>query len=96
MKYNSEEVREKYKDLFEFSLDLIYVNDMRGNFLDGNNIALNKLGFTRDEIPDISFTNLIDRENLMRAIKITNEIKETGRQSERSEYKLKTKEGYLC
>ena len=55
MKYNREKVREKYKDLFEFSLDLIYVNDMRGNFLDANDIALEKLGFNRDEIPDISF-----------------------------------------
>jgi len=93
MKYNKEEVREKYKDLFEFSLDLIYVNDLRGNFLDANEIALKKLGFKRDEISDISFIDLIDRENLIRAIKITNEIKKTGKQSERSEYKLKTREG---
>jgi PAS domain S-box-containing protein len=93
LKYNREEVREKYKDLFEFSLDLIYVNDMRGNFLDANNIALKKLGFQRDEIPDISFIDLIDKENLMKAIKVTNELKKIGSQSERSEYKLKTKQG---
>lgn len=93
MKFNREEIREKYKDLFEFSLDLIYVNDLRGNFLDANNVALKKLGFKRDEIPDISFIDLLDRENLMKAIKVTNEIRKTGKQSERSEYKLKTKEG---
>ena len=93
MKFDREEIREKYKDLFEFSLDLIYVNDMRGNFLDANDIALKKLGFKRDEIPDISFIDLLDRDNLMKAIKVTNEIRKTGKQSERSEYKLKTKEG---
>jgi PAS domain S-box-containing protein len=93
MKYNREEVREKFKDLFEYSLDLIYVNDMRGNFLDANDIALNKLGFKREEITDISFIDLIDKENLMRAIKITNEIRKSGKQSKRSEYKLKTKAG---
>jgi len=93
MKFNREEIREKYKDLFEFSLDLIYVNDLRGNFLDANDVALKKLGFKRDEIPDISFIDLLDRDNLMKAIKVTNEIRKTGRQSERSEYKLKTKEG---
>ncbi len=93
MRFNSEEIREKYKDLFEFSLDLIYVNDLRGNFLDANDVALKKLGFKRDEIPDISFIDLLDRDNLMKAIKVTNEIRKTGKQSEHSEYKLKTKEG---
>ena len=93
MKFNREEIREKYKDLFEYSLDLIYINDMRGNFLDANDIALKMLGFERDEIPDISFIDLLDQENLMKAIKVTNEIRKTGKQSERSEYKLKTKEG---
>ena len=93
MRFNSEEIREKYKDLFEFSLDLIYVNDLRGNFLDANDVALKKLGFKRDEIPDISFIDLLDRDNLMKAIKVTNEIRKTGKQSEHNEYKLKTKEG---
>lgn len=57
MKYNREEVREKFKDLFEYSLDLIYVNDMRGNFLDANDIALNKLGFKREKLQ--TFLSLI-------------------------------------
>ena len=93
MKYNREEIREKYKDLFEYSLDLIYVNDLRGNFLDANDIALEILGYKRDEIPDISFIDLLDEANLMKALKVTNEIKKTGKQSERSEYKLKTSNG---
>ncbi|MHA1914038.1 MAG: PAS domain-containing sensor histidine kinase [Promethearchaeota archaeon] len=93
MKYNAEEIREKYKDLFEYSLDIIYVNDLRGNFLDANDIALETLGYKRNEIPDISFIDLLDEENLMKALKVTNEIKKTGRQSKRSEYKLKTSSG---
>jgi PAS domain S-box-containing protein len=93
MKYSREEVREKYKDLFDYSLDLIYVNDFRGNFLDANNIALEKLEYKRKEIPNISFIDLLDEENLFKAIKVTNEIKKNGKQSERSEYKLKTKTG---
>ena len=88
MKYNAEEIREKYKDLFEFSLDIIYVNDLRGNFLDANDIALETLGYKRNEIPDISFIDLLDEENLMKALKVTNEIRKTGKQSKRSEYKL--------
>lgn len=93
MKYNREEIREKYRDLFEFSLDLIYVHDTKGNFLDANEIALKTLGFSRVEIPNISFIDLLDEENLIKAIKVTNEIRKNGRQAKRSEYMLKTKNG---
>ncbi len=93
MKYNKEEIREKYKDLFENSLDLIYVNDLKGNILDANEIALKSLGYNREEIPNISFINLVDKENLFKAIKVTKEIVEKGKQTERSEYKLRKKDG---
>ncbi|MFX1490546.1 MAG: PAS domain-containing protein, partial [Promethearchaeota archaeon] len=92
MKYNREEIREKYRDLFEYSLDMIYINDFRGNFLDANEIALKSLGYKREEIPNISFIDLLDEENLLKALKVTNEIRKTGKQTVRSEYKLKTKQ----
>lgn len=93
MKYNREEIREKYRDLFEYSLDMIYINDFRGNFLDANEIALKSLGYKREEIPNISFIDLLDEENLLKALKVTDEIRKTGKQTVRSEYKLKTKQG---
>ncbi|MFX1495146.1 MAG: PAS domain S-box protein [Promethearchaeota archaeon] len=93
MNYNKEEIREKFKDLFEHSLDLIYVNDLNGNFLDANEITLITLGYERDEIPNISFIDLLDKEDLMKAQMVTKEIKKTGKQSKRSEYKVKTKYG---
>jgi len=93
MDYNKEEIREKFKDLFEHSLDLIYVNDLNGNFLDANEITLITLGYERDEIPNISFIDLLDKENLVKAYKVTKEIKRVGKQSKRSEYKIKTKTG---
>jgi len=93
MKYNKEEIREKFKDLFENSLDLIYVHDLKGNFLDANEIALKSLGYKREEIPDLSFIDLVDKENLFKAIKVTKEIVEKGKQTERSEYKLRKKDG---
>ncbi|MHA2008911.1 MAG: PAS domain S-box protein [Promethearchaeota archaeon] len=93
MKYNREDIKEKYKDLFEYSLDLIYVSDLRGNFLDANDIALKILGYTREEIPNITFVNLIEREELVKAFKVIKEIRETGKQSKRRQYKLRTKNG---
>ncbi|MFX0012255.1 MAG: PAS domain-containing protein, partial [Candidatus Hermodarchaeota archaeon] len=91
--YNKEEVREKYKELFEHSLDLIYVNDLDGNFLDASDLTLIALGFDREEIPNLSFIDLLDRDDLIKAYNITKEIRKTGKQSAQSEYKVKTKTG---
>ena len=93
IEYNKEEVREKYKELFEHSLDLIYVNDLNGNFLDASDLTLIALGMNKEDIPDISFIDLLDRDNLIKAYKVTKEIRKTGKQSAQSEYKLKTKMG---
>jgi PAS domain S-box-containing protein len=95
MKYKRDEIKEKYQDLFEYSLDLIYVNDLRGNFLDANDIALKILGYKREEIPNISFINLIEKDELIKAYKVIKEIKDTGKQSTRRQYKLKTKYGKI-
>jgi len=93
IEYNKKEVREKYKDLFEHSLDLIYVNDLNGNFLDASDLTLIALGMEREDIPNISFIDLLDRDNLIKAYKVTKELRKTGKQSAQSEYKLKTKMG---
>ncbi len=93
IEYYREEVREKYKELFEHSLDLIYVNDLNGNFLDASDLTLIALGIDREDIPNISFIDLLDRDNLIKAYKVTKEIRKTGKQSAQSEYKLKTKMG---
>jgi len=93
IEYNREEVREKYKALFEHSLDLIYVNDLNGNFLDASDLTLIALGMDNEDIPNISFIDLLDRDNLIKAYKVTKELRKTGFQSAQSEYKLKTKMG---
>ena len=61
---NKDEIREKFKDLFDYSLDFIYVSDLKGNFIDANEIALKTLGYEREEIPNISFQNLVDEDDL--------------------------------
>ncbi|MFX0010746.1 MAG: PAS domain S-box protein, partial [Candidatus Hermodarchaeota archaeon] len=73
--------------------DLVYINDLNGNFLDANEITLQTLGFKREEIPKLSFIDLLDKEGLKKAYQVTKEIKERGKQSFRSEYRIKTKNG---
>ena len=92
MKLNKKEIRKKFDDLFNYSLDLIYVHDLRGNFIDANDITLDALGYTREEIPEISFNNLIDKTQMKLAFKTMKEILQTGKQSIHSEYKIKRKD----
>ncbi|MFX1259548.1 MAG: PAS domain S-box protein, partial [Promethearchaeota archaeon] len=95
MKYDKEEIREKYKDLFEYSLDLIYVNDLRGNFLDANEIALKNFGFKKEELPKMSFRDFLDKAQLEKLYKFAKEMIEKGKQLKQCEYQLKTKDGRI-
>ena len=56
-----ENIRERYKELFNNSLELIYVIDINGNFIDANDIALEIFGYKREEIADIKFEDLLDQ-----------------------------------
>ncbi len=66
---------------------------MNGNFLDASDLTLIAIGIDREDIPNISFIDLLDRDNLIKAYKVMKEIRKTGKQSAQSEYKLKTKMG---
>ena len=74
MTYNRDELRESYKDLFKHSLDLIYVSDLYGNFLDANDLTLLALGYEREEIPNIKFLDLLEKDELNIAYGVLKEI----------------------
>ena len=69
-------IRKKYHDLFEYSLDLIYVHDLRGRFIDANDKTLSCLGFNREDMPQISFKDLVDNEQIEKASRVLKEIRE--------------------
>jgi PAS domain S-box-containing protein len=96
MDYNRDEIRKQYKDLFEYSLDLIYAIDFDGNFLDANDFTLFALGYEYDDFLNCSLSDLLDEKDLSRAFQVSKEIMKTGKQSKVSEYKIRTKsEDYI-
>lgn len=96
IKYNREKIREKYKILFKYSLDYIYVNDLRGNILDANDVALKGFGYSEEELKNLNFKDLVaNKEELVKAIERTMEIRDKGRNLNRTEYALKKKEGSI-
>jgi two-component system, cell cycle sensor histidine kinase and response regulator CckA len=88
-----QESEERYKALFERSLDLVYVCDFKGNFIDANDAALNLLGYKKEEIGSLNFASLLSEDQLPLAFKVTQEIKETGIQKNLAEFKLRCRNG---
>jgi len=89
------EIREKFKEIFDYSLDFIYVHDLNGNFIDANEIALSTLGYDREDLPKLSFSNILDEEQLKIAIDTTKELIKEGKQTKPGIFKLRTKDGNL-
>jgi len=93
MIYDIEEIRSIYKDLFEYSLDLIFVNKLNGDFLDANDILLKTFGLKREDIPQYSLSDIMDKDQLTKAYKTLTELKKTGRQSNMMEFRINGKDG---
>ena len=87
------ESKERYQSLFDRSLHGVFIHDFQGCFLDANQAALQMMGYTREDITRFSFTDLLDEEQLPRALEGITEILESGRQEKPSVYRLKTKNG---
>jgi PAS domain S-box-containing protein len=93
MGYDRTEIREKFNDLFEYSLDLIYVCDLEGNFLDANDITLFSLGYEREEISNLTFLDVLEKDEINKAYGAIKEIFKSGKQFKRREYKIRAKNG---
>lgn len=76
-----EDIKERYKALFDRSLDAVFINDLEGNFVDANETALKLLGYKRSEIPDLNYMNLLSEDQLSKAFEDLEEILRTGTQS---------------
>ena len=88
-----QESKERYRALFDRSLDLVCVIDFEGRFIDANNAALNRFGYTKEEIHSLNFTSLLSEDQLPLAFKALQDIQEAGNQQELAEFKLRHKNG---
>ena len=84
---------ERYRALFERSLDCVFLVDLEGNFLDANHAALELLGYRREEIPSVNFRHLLNPADLQRALARMKEVVGGAPSQELSEYALRRKDG---
>jgi two-component system, cell cycle sensor histidine kinase and response regulator CckA len=87
------ESQERYRALFDRSLDCVYLTDFEGRFLDANQAALDLLGYQRDDIPGISFASVLSDNQLSLAFQVIQEILATGQQKRLTEYRVRRRDG---
>jgi PAS domain S-box-containing protein len=87
------EREERYRSMFDSPINLVYISDFKGNFIDANRAALDLLGYTKEDIRSLKFSDLIDKKQLFNAYTRIREIQKKGFDIEPLEFKLKCKNG---
>ncbi len=87
------ESEERFKALFEGSLDCVYVTDLEGYFIDANLAALELTGYTREEIKDLNFASLLNEEHLSSAYELLEKMKTGEKMQQVTEYLIRRKDG---
>jgi len=84
---------DRYRSLFDGSMDAVYISDFEGHFIDANTAALDLTGYTREEVDSLNFAGIIEEEDLELAFRSVEELMRTGIQKEPVEFRLKRKDG---
>jgi len=87
------ESEERYHSLFDGSLDLVYIYDFKGNFIDANEACFRLLGVSKEDIKKLNFSSFLDKGQILKAFKVVREVKKNGFQKKPSLFKLKCKDG---
>ena len=88
------ESEDRFRQLFEYAPDAYYLNDLEGNFIDGNRAAEDLTGYKRKELIGKNFieTGLMSVEQMPKVIKLLKQNVE-GKTTGPDEFTLKRKDG---
>lgn len=86
------ESEERYKSLFDRSLDMIYIIDFNGNFIDANDAAFKRFGYTREDLSHLNVASFLSKDQIPIAFKTIENLL-AGTQKRLTEYRLRHKDG---
>ena len=69
-----QESEERYKSLFNRSLDIIYIHDLEGQFLDANDAAFNRLGYKKEDVRSLNFASFLSEDQIPLAFQLMESI----------------------
>ena len=87
------ESEERYRALFDRSLECVFLLDFEGRLLDANQAALDLLGYRHEDIAALTLASVLTEDQLPLARQRVEEVRATGYQQNRSEYRVRRKDG---
>ena len=91
-----QEYDNNFKEIFDNSFDYMYLHDLEGNILDINNIVVENLGYSREEIHFMKVTDFLSTdENIYEITEAIKNTIQTGEVSKPRIYKVKSKIGEI-
>jgi len=84
---------QRYRALFDRSLQYVIIQDFEGNILDANEMVLKLLGYEREDIPHLNIASLLSEDQLPKASAALQELKDTGMAKQVTEWRLRRKDG---
>ncbi|MDI6617019.1 MAG: PAS domain S-box protein, partial [Syntrophaceae bacterium] len=87
------ESEERFRALFDRSLECMYLYDFKGKFLDANQAVLDLLGYDRDDLPRMNMADILAPDQLSKALQQQKEIMKVGFQKEITEFTVRRKDG---
>ncbi|RPH51790.1 MAG: PAS domain S-box protein [Desulfobacteraceae bacterium] len=86
------ESEQKYREIVENSMDMIFTCDLEGNCTSCNRAIEEITGYTRDEIIGANYKTFFDKENTRKITEIRNKLYELGIQLKESTFEIITKD----
>jgi PAS domain S-box-containing protein len=84
---------ERYRALYDRSLDCLFVLDLQGRLMDANPAGLALLGYAVEEIPTLTIASLLDASDVLRAQDAIAQVVQTGTLHDTLEFDLRRKDG---
>lgn len=83
------ESENKFRNLFDFATDAIFVQSLNGKLISVNNQACSLLGYTKEELSKLKFSDLIDENIIDNTFAIYSSLKEKGNYQFETRYRKK-------
>ena len=84
---------EKYRNVLESIEDGYYEGDIAGNFTSFNDSLCVILGYPKNELIGMNFSNILDQENGIKAFKVFNNVYKTGKPDKGFDWEVIRKDG---
>lgn len=89
------EAERRYKAIFDSQLQMVYIHNEQGIMLDANDYALERLGYTRDDLGKVSMQDILHQEDIPKIFEGMADIWAKGFMEHPIEISLVTKSGEI-